>query len=174
MASARLKQEVFAVDGIIRDFARNHPDEVPNTPSSRFPELTASNVNVQECISSNAASLTELLHDRCVRNASSRRPSLPFWPPPPPLPFPSLPQTTLPPSVLAVLPRLPPRGAGLSCPAPLHRDRVPEAGNPYTRGRSSRTQPSGKGGIARVPCGSCYPFTGRGWHPHQVCQHADH
>lgn len=64
MATTRLRQEVLAVDGIIKEFARNYPDDVPNTPSSQFPELTALHVDVKECISSSKAPLTELLHDR--------------------------------------------------------------------------------------------------------------
>ena len=86
MAAARLKQDVLAVDGIIRDFARDFPNDVPNTPSCRFPELPASQVDVQECISSSKTSLTELLHDRyCARRTRLARPppatlSAPFFP----------------------------------------------------------------------------------------------
>ena len=68
---SRLKQELLSLDSTISDFTRRNPGDIPDTPSWKFPERTASQVDVKQCLQDKQEGdntvLLELVYDRCVR-----------------------------------------------------------------------------------------------------------
>ena len=67
---SRLKQDLMSLDSALNEFIKRNSKFVPDAPSWKYPELTASKVDVKRCLTSKGEAdldilVLELLHDRC-------------------------------------------------------------------------------------------------------------